>query len=151
IREAPFTRFDEVMRALGDVLPRHLDRPFALYGHSMGALLAFETARSLRDRGSPQPLPPFVSGRLPPAMAGTDRPRSDREEGEFIDQLRALNGTATEVLEQPDLMTLPPPTIRADFAVCRSCSYAPGSPLEFPLTVFGGADDKESAEGRLEQ
>lgn len=150
IREAPLTRFDELIRALQDVLPPHLDCPFALYGHSMGALLAFETARWLRECRLPQPLHLFVSGRRAPQIPDDDLPAPDLDHDAFLERLGELNGTPGEVLRQPELMTLLLPTIRADFAVCRSYSYVPGPSLECPLTVFGGANDKESAEGRLE-
>ena len=150
MREAPFTRFDDLARALGDVLTGCLDRPFVFFGHSMGALLAFEAARSLQERGLPMPLHVFVSGRRAPHLPDTDLPAPDLDDAAFIEKLRELNGTPAEVLDRPELMQILVPIIRADFSVCRSYACAAGPPLSCPLTVFGGVEDAESAEGRLE-
>jgi medium-chain acyl-[acyl-carrier-protein] hydrolase len=150
LREPPLTRFDDVVRAIADVLPPYVDRPHALFGHSMGALLAFEIAGRLRERGLPPPLSLFVSGHRAPQLPDTDLPGADLNDPAFIERLRGLDGTPREVLDSPALMTLLLPTIRADFNVCRSYAYVPGAPLACPITVFGGADDTETADGRLE-
>jgi medium-chain acyl-[acyl-carrier-protein] hydrolase len=150
LREPPLTRFDDVVRAIGEVLPAHLDRPFALFGHSMGALLAFELVRYLRERELPQPLHLFVSGHRAPQIPDDHLPVSDLNDEEFINRLREYNGTPGEVLSRPELMKVLLPAIRADFSVCRSYTYVPGAPLGCPLTVFGGADDRESANGQLD-
>jgi medium-chain acyl-[acyl-carrier-protein] hydrolase len=151
MREAPFTRFDDLLRTLTQVLPPFLDRPFAFFGHSMGALLAFEMARHLQRAGLPQPLHLFVSGRRAPHLPDTDLPPAGLDDEEFIAELRQLNGTPGEVLEHPELMNLLLPTIRADFDVCRSYQYVAGPPLACPLTVLGGVDDVESADDRLDR
>ena len=151
MREASFTRFDDLLGALMQVLPPFFDRPFAFFGHSMGALLAFEVARSLQRKGLPEPLHLFVSGRRAPHLVDTDLPPAGLNDDEFIEELRELNGTPGEVLENPELMNLLLPTIRADFDICRTYEYVPGPPLTCPVTVFGGIDDVESAEDRLEQ
>jgi medium-chain acyl-[acyl-carrier-protein] hydrolase len=150
MREAPFTRFEHALRVLAQVLPPFLDRPFVFFGHSMGALLAFEMARYLQQQGLPQPLHLFVSGRRAPHLPDTDLPPAGLNDEEFIERLRELNGTPGEVLGNPELMNLLLPTIRADFDVCRSHEYIAGPPLACPLTVFGGIDDVESAGDRLE-
>ncbi len=150
LKEPALTRFDDMLKALAVVLPPHLDRPFAFFGHSMGALLAFEMTRYLRRHGLPQPLHLFVSGRRAPQFPDHDLPRPDLPDPEFIECLRELNGTPAEVLDNPELMTLLLPTLRADFDVCRSYAFVPGPPLACPLTVLGGVEDKESAEGYLE-
>ena len=150
MRETPLTRFEDALRVLAQVLPPFFDRPFAFFGHSMGALLAFEMARYLQREGLPQPLHLFVSGRRAPHMPDTDLLPAGLNDQEFNERLRELNGTPNEVLQNPELMSLLLPSIRADFDVCRSHEYVPGPPLACPLTVFGGIDDIESAEDRLE-
>jgi len=150
VGEAPLTRPDEIVAALGRALPPLLDRPFALFGHSMGALLAFETARYLRRQGLAPPLRLFVSGRRAPQLPGDKILAPDASEAEFLRCLADLNGTPREVLEDVELMKFLGPVIRADFEVCRGYTYAPDSPLCCPIIGFGGADDPEVAEGRLE-
>ena len=150
LREAPLTRFDDVTRALGEELPPYLDCPFALFGHSMGALLAFEIARDLRRRGLPQPIHLFVSGHRAPHIPDPDLPGADLSDEAFIERLRELNGTPREVIDRPDVMDLLLPTIRADFSVCRTYTHVPEPPLDCPLTVFGGVDDDETADGQLD-
>ncbi len=149
LREPLLRRFTDVVDALDEVLPQYIDRPFALFGHSMGALLAFELARRLRARGLP-PRMLFVSGRGAPQFPGTTLPGADFSDQELVHRLRELNGMPAEVLNTPELMNLLLPVIRADFEVCRSYAYVPAAPLSHPIVVFGGAEDTESAEGRLE-
>lgn len=150
LREPPFTQFDDMVRGIGEVLPSCLDRPFALFGHSMGALLAFAAARQLRERGLPQPRCLFVSGHRAPHLPDGIRPPSGLSDQAFIAHLREYNGTPAEVLDQPDLMNVLLPAIRADFDVCRSYAYVPAAPLACPVVVFGGADDPESANEQLD-
>lgn len=140
ISEPPFAELDPLVRAAAQALAPHLDKPFAFFGHSMGALVGFELARHLRSDGRPQPVHLFVSGRCSPQtlrepFAG-DLPDSD-----FSEILRRSNGTPAEVLENPELMELVLPAVRADFAVCKSYVYAPQPPFSFPVTAFGGLED----------
>src|SRR5262249_2529543 len=103
LRETPLVHFDAVLRALDEVLPPLLDPPFVFFGHSLGALPAFEIACRLRDRGLPQPLQLFVSGRRAPQIPDSDTPSPDLDDDKFIERLRELNGTSPEVLRQPEL------------------------------------------------
>jgi medium-chain acyl-[acyl-carrier-protein] hydrolase len=143
--ETPLRRFDDMVRAIGEVLPSCLDRPFAFFGHSMGALLAFALARQLRARGLPQPRTLFVSGHRAPHLPDALAPMAGLSDEAFIEALRAFHGTPSEVLEQPDLMRVLLPAIRADFEACRSFAYEPAPPLSCPVIVLGGNEDPESA------
>jgi medium-chain acyl-[acyl-carrier-protein] hydrolase len=144
MRERPFTCVEDVVAALGRVLPATLDRPFAFFGHSMGALLAFETARYLRRHGLPLPSHLFVSGCRAPHMVMDDLPRPGLPDSEFMDEIRRLNGTPEEILQSAELMQMLLPTLRADMEVCRTYVHAPLPPLSCPITLFCGIDDKES-------
>ncbi|MGA5301851.1 thioesterase II family protein [Nucisporomicrobium flavum] len=139
--EEPYRRLPPLVEGLADALDPLLDRPFALFGHSMGGLIAFELARLLRRRGRPEPSHLFVS-----ASPAPDRPREptvhDAPDAELKARLQAFNGTPAEVLDNEELMELALPVIRADFAVLETYEFAEEPPLDTPLTVFGGVDDR---------
>lgn len=140
ISEPPFTELGLLVRAAAQALAPHLDKPFAFFGHSMGALVGFELARHLRRGGGPQPVHLFVSGRCSPQTL-KEPLADDLPDSEFREALRRYNGTPAEVLENPELMELLLPAVRADFAVCKSYVHAPEPPFSFPVTAFGGLED----------
>ena len=150
IREAPYTALMPLVEATCEAILPHLDRPFAFFGHSMGAMIAFELARHLRERGSPQPVHLFVSGRRAPQIPRAPRVRYDAPEPEFIEELRTLEGTPPEVLDHPELMQLMLPLLRADFSVVHTYAYTPAPPLDCPITAVGGLQDEEANREHLE-
>ncbi|MFE0043492.1 thioesterase II family protein [Streptomyces albireticuli] len=139
--ESPYSRLRPLVGALADAVADGLDRPFALFGHSMGGLLAFELTRTLRERGLPLPAHLFVSAMAAP---GTSRRRPDMHnatDAEFHRELRFLNGTPRELLENDELMALMLPTLRADFSVLETYEHRPEPPLPVPVGVFAGTAD----------
>jgi medium-chain acyl-[acyl-carrier-protein] hydrolase len=141
--EPALTRSDALVEQLASELEPFLDVPFAFFGHSMGAMLAFELARRLRAGGGPLPEHLLVSGRRAP-----QRPRDKRElhslpEDEFREELRSLNGTPDELLEHPELMELFSPILRADFELCETYAFHEDAPLDVPISAFGGLEDKD--------
>jgi medium-chain acyl-[acyl-carrier-protein] hydrolase len=148
--EPPITRASSIIAALATALIPLLDRPFAMFGHSMGALLAFETARLLRRHGLGHPACLIVSGRRAPHLADVDLPSPGAPDHSIIAWLREKNGTPGEVLEDPALMTLVLPVLRADLLVCRTYEYVDEPPLACPILALGGRDDEEGRADRLE-
>ena len=142
ITEPPFTELNPLVRAAAQALAPHLDKPFAFFGHSMGALVGFELARRLRRDHGPQPVRLFVSGRCSPQTL-RDPFACDLPDSDFQEMLRRYNGTPEEVLEDSELMELVLPVVRADFAVCKSYVYTAEPPFSFPVTAFGGLEDRE--------
>jgi medium-chain acyl-[acyl-carrier-protein] hydrolase len=140
-REAPFTRLEPLLSALALALGPHLDPPFAFFGHSMGALVAFELTRHLRRDGRPQPAGLFLSGCAAPQTGTCERPLHALPDAVFCKRLRGLNGTPTAVFDNHELMQLLLPTLRADFALCETYAFAPGQPLSCPITAWGGLGD----------
>lgn len=143
LRENAFTDTLALVKAIADRMPPEIDVPYALYGHSMGATLAFELARELFRRGCASPRHLFVSGRRAPQRKRTERSTFNLPHDEFIAELRRLNGTPREVLENPELLELFMGLLRADFEMVETYQYHPGEPLSCPITVYGGVDDKE--------
>ncbi|HEV2148429.1 MAG TPA: alpha/beta fold hydrolase [Longimicrobiaceae bacterium] len=141
--EPPVTRSDALVERLAEELDPFLDLPFALFGHSMGAMLAFELTRRLRARGGPRPEILLVSGRRAPDRPSGKRPLHALPESEFRDELRGLNGTPDEILEHPELMELFSPILRADFELCETYALREEEPLDLPISAFGGLEDTD--------
>ena len=139
----PFTQLKPLVGAIAQVLLPYLDKPFALFGHSMGAIVSFELAHLLRRRYEQEPLHLFVSGRRAPQIPPPQPCIHTLPEPAFLDRLRRFNGTPKAVLENAELMQLLLPTLRADFAVIETYNYAAEPPLDCPITVFGGLQDDE--------
>jgi medium-chain acyl-[acyl-carrier-protein] hydrolase len=150
LQEAPFTRLSPLVRTLAQTLAPLLDRPFAFFGHSLGALVGFELARQLRRQSAVQPVRLFVSAGRAPQLADRHRPLHALPEGEFLAELRRLNGTPGHLLDEMDLMQLMLPVLRADFAAYETYAYSPEPPLGCVITCFGGSQDRRVSRGELE-
>jgi medium-chain acyl-[acyl-carrier-protein] hydrolase len=141
LKEPPFVNLPPLVEVLAGVLAPLLDSPFALFGHSMGATIAFELARHLRRRGAPGPQALFVSGRRAPQVPDSDPLTYNLPTDEFIEELGKLNGTPKEVLTHTELMELTLPLLRADFQLTQTYEYIPETPLECPITAYCGLAD----------
>jgi medium-chain acyl-[acyl-carrier-protein] hydrolase len=146
IGELPYDRLTTMVEAISEAIGPHLDKPFAFFGHSMGAMISMDLARALRRKWKKEPVHLFVSGRRAPQMPRTREFTYNLPEAEFIEELRRLNGTPPEVLANPELMQLMIPLLRADFSVCQTYEYVPEPPLSCPITVFGGLEDETTRE-----
>jgi medium-chain acyl-[acyl-carrier-protein] hydrolase len=148
--EIPFDRMAPLVHALTRELVPHFDRPFAFFGHSMGALVAFEVARQLRRMGAGMPRHLFVSACRAPQVRDPRRRLHNLDDFELIAQLRRLNGIPSEVLEDHQLMNLIVPVVRADLAVSETYDYSAEPPLACPITAFGGLDDPKVLREEIE-
>jgi medium-chain acyl-[acyl-carrier-protein] hydrolase len=148
-RETPETDLSNVVTELvGALYPCQLDRPFAFFGHSLGAILAFELTRALLSKYGIQPSRLIVSARLAPQVKDPRPAIHLLPEPAFIETLRALGGTREEMLNDPEMAPLLN-VIRADFALNERYSYAPGLPLQVPILVLGGTEDPKVTEADL--
>jgi medium-chain acyl-[acyl-carrier-protein] hydrolase len=118
-----------------------LDRPFVFFGHSLGALVSFELARYLQKYRACYPTEVVVSGCRAPQAHMTGRTLHKLPEPEFIQALQELGGTPDEILKDPRLMAFLAPSLRADLELFETYEYAPGNPLDCPITAFGGIAD----------
>lgn len=151
LREAPLTRLSFVVECLTCFIGPLLNVPFAFYSHSLGALMGFELARSLRRAALREPAHLFVSGCRAPHLPGLGTPRHQLSDPELLEELRRLNGTPLEVLESPELMQLLLPLVRADFEAFETYSYVIEEPFACPISAFGGAGDPEVSPGDLKE
>jgi surfactin synthase thioesterase subunit len=135
---------------LADEIADELHTPYALFGHSLGGLLAFELVHALRARGLPAPLALFVSATAGPARRDVSDYAVEKSDAQLLDRLRELQGTSESVLANTELMQLMLPILRADFLLCGSFVYGKREPLDMPIHVFGGKQDSVSVEELLD-
>jgi medium-chain acyl-[acyl-carrier-protein] hydrolase len=134
---------------LDQLLPLCLE-PFALFGHSLGAILGFEAARILAHEHGHEPAHLLVSGCQPPRVPRRAEPSSHLPADQFRTRLRELDGTAGEVLDNAELLDLLLPMIQADFAVVEHWRYQASAPLSCPVTALGGLEDPVVASDSLD-
>jgi medium-chain acyl-[acyl-carrier-protein] hydrolase len=149
--EACLNRLQPMVDAVVDGIAAMGDKPFAFFGHSMGALLAFETARSLRRRGLAQPGALFVSAMRAPSLLSEREPIHHLAGHEFIQKLMDLAGGieklppgADLMVREPELIALFQPVLRADIAAVDTYEYRRDTPLECPITACYGLDDMQT-------
>jgi len=150
LMETPFTQLSPLVQALAQTLLPLLDKPFAFFGHSLGALVGFELARQLRRQSGVQPVRLFVSADRAPQFPHRERPMHALPDEEFLVELRRLNGIPEKVLEEVEIMQTMLPVLRADLAVCETYVYSTEPPLNCPISTFGGLQDRRVSRGDLE-
>lgn len=127
-----------VTNALAPLPPR----PVALFGHSMGATIAYETARLLTARGAP-PAHLFVSAAhaLPAGARLRERTYHDKDDDTFVAALSRLGGTDVRLLTDPQIREIVLPYVRNDFRLAETYRHERGPLLDCPVTAFAGDAD----------
>lgn len=138
--EAPIADIGGLADRIVEEIAPHLDRPYAFFGHSMGAAVAYETTRRLERLSVRAPLRLFLSGRGAPTPQVNPRDRIDGDEA-LIATIRRLGGTGGSVLEDPEVLEMVLPTLRADYRAIGSYALTPGPRLGTPFTVLIGDSD----------
>jgi surfactin synthase thioesterase subunit len=125
--------------AVAAALRPWLDRPFALFGHSMGASLAFEVALRLERAGTP-PTHLFASGRRAPSINRDEHVHLENDDT-IIAELTSLSGTDTRILGDEELLRMVLPAIRNDYRAAETYRPTDASPVACPITVLTGDND----------
>lgn len=141
LNEAPYSDMTQLVSVLARAFGPHARGRFAFYGHSLGARLAFELARSLRRQMLPQPRMLLLGACPAPQLPPADRPIHALPRAVLLAELRRRNGLPAEVAAQSDLLDLLLPVVRADLQLFETAVYAPEPPLDMPLHLFGGTRD----------
>jgi surfactin synthase thioesterase subunit len=150
LAEAPFERMGALIEALAAAIVPYIAQPFAFFGHSMGAAVAFELARLLRRRGQPLPVLLIASAARAPHFRRNHVPSPALPDDQLIRELERLQGIPAEVLDDPALMRAILPALRADASVYRNYLYADDAPLDCPIRAYGGAEDPNVRRDHLE-
>ena len=141
IREQPFRHISGLIQILTEIIESYLNLPYAIFGHSVGAIVAFELARRIRKLYGLSPTHLFVSARSAPHIPPREAPIHRLPDAAFIEELRLYEGIPELLLREKELMQLLLPAIRADFAINETYVYSAEEPLECPISVFGGLQD----------
>ncbi len=150
IRERPFTNLVELVQALLPALLPALDKPFALFGHSMGALIAYELAQQLQQHGR-TPTHLLISGRRAPVLPDPEALlHTLPSDAAFLNELqRRYNNLPAVIFEDTELRELFMPLLRADFTLVETYQYAEQPALPCPLVALGGAADPRASPAEL--
>jgi medium-chain acyl-[acyl-carrier-protein] hydrolase len=150
LSETPFDRLEPLLDHLAEAaMPFLTGTRFALFGHSLGALAAFEFARLLSgQRLSPVTL--FVSGRRAPHLPSAKPPFHLTPDSTLLAELRRLGATPQAVMDDPELRKLILRLMRADYALFETYEYRSGPPLDVPIVAYGGEADPEASAQELE-
>ncbi|MBA2324364.1 MAG: thioesterase [Pseudonocardiales bacterium] len=140
--EPPIETMEQLVGPLLDGLAGHLVPPFALFGHSMGALIAFELVRRLRASGV-APVHVFASGCRAPDLPGRSPDRHTLPDREFLAAIEELGGIPPELLTEREFLDAMLPSLRGDCTLVETYAFRPQAPLSCPVSAFGGLRDKE--------
>lgn len=141
IAEPLVDRIDVVVDELLEALRKSLDLPYVLFGHSMGALLAFELCRKIRRVGARSPERLFVSAHRAPHLPLRSEPISDLPAPDLLAKLAAMSADAVAPLENEELQSLLLPAVRADLRLCERYRYEESASLDVAISAYGGVDD----------
>ena len=145
MKEPPIVDSRELVSQLTDAIAPSLDRPVCFFGHSMGALVAYEVARELRRRGAPMPAHLYVSGRRSPTLPESGPLLHPLPDGEFIDELnRRFGGLPAAIVDEPELLELFLPVLRADVTLLETHVFRAEAPLDVPMSAYGGVGDHQT-------
>ena len=147
LAEPPYKRLPELVAALADALREVACGPYAFFGHSMGALIAFELAREFRRRKLALPQTIVVSGRRAPTVSNREPPLHPLPDAEFVAELvRRYDAIPRIIRDEPELMALFVPVLKADFAVFETHRHRDEEELCCRLGIYGGTDDPQTGE-----
>ena len=153
IAEEPLTNFRELVAGATDAIEPLLDRPYAVFGHSLGALAGFEVVRELEARGHASPLVFMPSGRRAPGMPAVRSPICGLPDHEFLVEISRSSGpdaSFDEFVKHPELVELLMPLLRADFALAEGYEPLAKVKLRCAISALASHDDAQAQPDMME-
>ncbi len=150
LMEPLVTHLPDLVRQIAHNIQDELDRPFAFFGHSMGATLAWELSHYLITQYNNEPAFLFLSGRSAPHLNDREEPIHQLSDEQFWEKIRSFEGTPPEILQHKELMELLLPIIRADFKMVETYEHRNRPPLNIPMTILGGLEDESTPKEYLD-
>jgi len=149
MNETPHAQMEALVAELMRVFPMLTDRPYVLFGHSLGSRVAFEVTLQCQRKGIPMPARFIASGSRAPHLTKRELPIHDLPDAQFVEALRDLDGTPEEILNNSELLQWLLPLLRADFRIA-DLHVAPRTALNCPLTVLAGTEDETVSRAEAE-
>lgn len=151
LSEQPLTHMKDILDGLMAEITEQIDRPYALFGHSMGALICFELWRALQRHGAPAPAGLFVSGRRAPSLPNPEGNIHTLSDQDFVDELsRRYNGIPQVIRDHSEMMQMFVPIMRSDLTVIETYEFIAGPILDLPVFLYGGRDDAQLSRSSIE-
>jgi surfactin synthase thioesterase subunit len=143
VESKPLDDQTEAAAFIADAILPMLDRPYALFGHCLGAALAYEATRVLKSRGEPQPVHLFTSGACAPHYGIPIANVEGMDDEEFIEHFGSVYGAPLGLLNDPQMRPLVLPMVRADARMTQNYHYVPGPPVDYGITAVAGEGDPD--------
>jgi len=144
IKESCLVSMNDIVDDIYSQIQPILNEPYAIYGHSMGAILSYLLTRKIELNKINLPLHVFISGTDAPSVKSKKEVRYSLPKDQFIEKLKKLGGMPDEILENEELLGFFEPILRSDFQAVETFNYIKLDPLNVPITVMIG--DKEELE-----
>lgn len=142
--ERPFDDMTAAVQSCVETLVPHLDIPYTLLGHSVGAKLAFAVAQALAANAAPAARRLVLSAARAPQFQNDEQfIRHDLPRAELLDAIERLGGTPPQLLEHPEFLDLLLPVLRADLKLIETGQALTPRPVDVPVSVFGGLEDRD--------
>jgi medium-chain acyl-[acyl-carrier-protein] hydrolase len=150
LQERLLTDIQSIADDVYEQIKHKLHTPYAIYGHSMGALVAYLTVRKILEEQQPLPAHLFLTGCGSPSSNGKRRGRHLLSSDSFIEELKSMGGIPDEILYDSDSMRFFEPKLRADFQAVDTYHYAAQPAFELPVTVITGLQEIITIEEALQ-
>jgi surfactin synthase thioesterase subunit len=143
IFEESYSSMDDLINELIKIMPCLLDKPYVLFGHSLGSRVAFELVNRFTELNIKLPVHFIASGSGAPSEKCKDKVTYNLSDEEFIGELDRLGGTPKELLANKELLEICLPSLRGDFQIAETYQFKDKVVFNIPLSILGGSDDLE--------